>query len=87
MAPQLNEKGWITPSQVDPVTAWNTQARYAAVRCVQAAGRGSMKGTTNVGSVCSGQSVQPDVMTDVYTPFCLRLTGPTDVYADAVMTQ
>ena len=44
MAPQLNEKRWITRSQVDPVTAWNKQACYAAVRCVQAAGRGSMKG-------------------------------------------
>ena len=32
MAPQLNEKGWITRSQVDPVTAWNKHARYAAVR-------------------------------------------------------
>ena len=44
MAPQLNEKRWITRSQVDPVTAWNKQACYAAVRCVQAAGRGSTKG-------------------------------------------
>ena len=44
MAPQLNENRWITLSQVDPFTAWNKQAWYAAVRCVQAAGRGSMKG-------------------------------------------
>ena len=44
MAPQVDEKGWITRSHVDPVTAWNKQARYAAVRCVQAAGRGSMTG-------------------------------------------
>ena len=43
MAPQLNEKGWITRSQVDLAAARNKQARYAAVRCVQAACRGSMK--------------------------------------------
>ena len=37
--------------------------------------------------VRSGQSVQPDVMTNVQTPFCLRLKGPAEVYADAEMTQ
>ena len=36
-------------------------------------------------AVC--ESVQPDVMTNVKTPFCLRLKGPAEVYADAEMTQ
>ena len=36
MAPQPNEKKWITWSQVDTATAWNKQACNAAVRCVQA---------------------------------------------------
>ena len=44
MAPQLNERKWSTRSQIDPVTAWKKQARCAAGRCVQAAGRESMKG-------------------------------------------
>ena len=35
----------------------------------------------------NGQSVQPDVMTNVQTPFCLRLKGPAEVYASAVVTQ
>ena len=41
MAPQENEGKCITRSQVDPAFARNKQARYAAVRCVQAAGRES----------------------------------------------
>ena len=44
-------------------------------------------GLVDVGSVRSGQSVQPDVMTNVSTPLCLRLKGPAEVYADAVVTQ
>ena len=31
--------------------------------------------------------MQPDVMTNVKTPFCFRLKGPAEVYADAEMTQ
>ena len=38
-------------------------------------------------SVRSGQSVQPDVMTNVQTPFYLRRKGPAEVYASAVVTQ
>ena len=38
-------------------------------------------------SVRSGQLVQPDVLTNVKTPFCLRLKGPAEVYADAVVAQ
>ena len=37
--------------------------------------------------VRSGQSVQPDVMTNVQTPFCLRLKGPAEVYAGAEVTR
>ena len=36
-------------------------------------------------AVCS--SVQPDVVTKVKTPFCLRLEGPAKVYASAVLTR
>ena len=36
--------------------------------------------------VRSGQSVQPDVITSVQ-PFYVRLKGPAEVHADAVMTQ
>ena len=32
------------------------------------------------------KSVQSDVMTNVRTPFCLRLKGPAEVYASAVDT-
>ena len=39
-----------------------------------------------VGSCEVCKSVQPDVMTNVKSPFCLRLKGPADVYADAEMT-
>ena len=45
MAPQLDEKDG-SFGQVDPVTAWNKQARHAVVRYVEAAGRESMKGAT-----------------------------------------
>ena len=38
-----------------------------------------------VWAVC--KSVQPDEMTNVKTPFCSRLKGPAEVYADAEMTQ
>ena len=31
--------------------------------------------------------MQRDVMTDVQTPFCLRLKGAAEVNTDAVMTQ
>ena len=33
------------------------------------------------------KSVQPDETTNVETTFCLRLKGPAEVYASAVMTQ
>ena len=33
------------------------------------------------------KSVHPDVMRNVETPFCLRLMGPAEVYAGAVMTR
>ena len=32
------------------------------------------------------ESVQADVVTSVKTPFCLRLKGLAEVYADAKMT-
>ena len=35
-------------------------------------------------AVC--ESVQPDVMTNVRTSFCLTLKGPAEVYASAVVT-
>ena len=35
----------------------------------------------------NGQSVQPNVMRNVQTPFYLRLKGPAEVYASAVVTQ
>ena len=37
--------------------------------------------------VRSGQSVQPDVLTNVQTPICLRLKAPAEVHAYAVVTQ
>ena len=37
--------------------------------------------------VRSGQSVKPDVMTSVPTPFSFGLTGPAEVNVDAVVTQ
>ena len=40
-----------------------------------------------MGDVRSKQSVQPHVTTSVQTPFCFRLLGPAEVYADAVVTQ
>ena len=33
------------------------------------------------------ESVLPDVVANVKTPFCLRLKGLAEVYADAEMTQ
>ena len=40
-----------------------------------------------MGCVRSGQSVQPDVTTNVKTPFGLRLEAIAEGYAVAVMTQ
>ena len=40
-----------------------------------------------VSRVRSGQSVQTDVITNAQTPFYLRLKGPAEVYASAVVTQ
>ena len=37
--------------------------------------------------VRSGQSMQPNVMTNEQTPFCLRLKGPAEVYVGAEVTQ
>ena len=42
---------------------------------------------TCVSRVRSGQSVHSDVMTNVQTPFYLRLKGSAEVYASAVVTQ
>ena len=42
---------------------------------------------SNVSGLRSGQSVQPDVMTNMQTPLDLRLKGPAKVYASAVVTQ
>ena len=84
---------WITRPQVDPVSAWNKEARYAALRCVQAAGRGSMTGAKTQlhlpmwEEVRTGQSVQPNEMTNEQTPFGLRLKGPAEVYEGAEVTQ
>ena len=52
MTPQANDRKWITRSQVDPAFARNKQARYAAVRCVQAAGRESNEKITQLRYQC-----------------------------------
>ena len=74
-------------------TLWDKQACYAAVRCVPAAGSGSIKGAitssaTNVRGVRSGQigSTRCDDKCE-NTVYALRLKGPAEVYAGAVMTQ
>ena len=67
------------------------QARFSAVRHVLAAARGSTKMSSNLVRYQCGLSAQCadrcNPMTNVKTPFCLRLKGPEEVYADAKMTQ
>ena len=93
MAPQLIEKRWITPSQVDPVHC--LEQASVLCRCTVRTSRWSWineKGNNLLRYQCEIEcavckSVQPDVMTSVKTPFCLRLKGPAEVYANAVLTQ
>ena len=93
MAPQFIEKRRITRSQVDPAQC----LKQASVlcRCTVRTSRWSWineKGNNLLRYQCEIEcavykSVQPDVMTSVKTPFCLRLKGPAEVYANAGLTQ
>ena len=58
------------------------QGRFSAVRQLQAVARGTTIMNSNLlrfqcgSSVQCANSVQPDVMTDVKTPFCFETQGP-----------